>query len=66
MENGMGLDPMKWICKIPGKKGTLWEGGEYSLTMEFSDDYPSKPPRCKKKATEFCFYDLVTQFCLIF
>lgn len=47
MENGMGLDPMKWICKIPGKKGTLWEGGEYSLTMEFSDDYPSKPPRCK-------------------
>lgn len=38
---------MKWLCKIPGKKGTPWEGGEYTLTMEFTDDYPSKPPKCK-------------------
>lgn len=45
-ENGMGQDPMKWLCKIPGKKGTPWEGGEYILTMDFSEDYPSKPPRC--------------------
>eukprot|EP01055_Gregarina_sp_Pseudo9_P002609 Gregarina_sp_Pseudo_9__2608@NODE_2869_length_843_cov_32_023632_g2625_i0_p1_GENE_NODE_2869_length_843_cov_32_023632_g2625_i0NODE_2869_length_843_cov_32_023632_g2625_i0_p1_ORF_typecomplete_len162_score27_88UQ_con/PF00179_26/4_6e42ProkE2_B/PF14461_6/2_8e07_NODE_2869_length_843_cov_32_023632_g2625_i0222707 len=42
-----GVDPLKWICKIPGKKGGLWDGGEYNLTMEFSEDYPSKPPKCK-------------------
>eukprot|EP00002_Diphylleia_rotans_P016187 TRINITY_DN3147_c0_g1_i1.p1 TRINITY_DN3147_c0_g1~~TRINITY_DN3147_c0_g1_i1.p1 ORF type:complete len:164 (-),score=29.37 TRINITY_DN3147_c0_g1_i1:158-649(-) len=40
-------DLMKWECGIPGKDGTPWEGGEYKLTMEFSEDYPSKPPRCR-------------------
>ncbi|CCF72751.1 ubiquitin-conjugating enzyme E2 I [Babesia microti strain RI] len=45
--DGPGQDIMKWICKIPGKKGSIWEGGEYTLTMEFTEDYPSKPPRCK-------------------
>ena len=34
-------------CGIPGKEGTIWEGGVYPLTMEFSGDYPSKPPKCK-------------------
>lgn len=37
----------KWECKIPGKAGSLWEGGVYTLMMEFSDDYPNKPPKCK-------------------
>eukprot|EP01071_Lankesteria_metandrocarpae_P001662 Lankesteria_metandrocarpae@DN1742_c0_g1_i1.p1 len=46
-EDGKGLDPMKWLCKIPGKKGSPWEGGEYVLNVEFSEDYPSKPPKCK-------------------
>ncbi|SBS85309.1 SUMO-conjugating enzyme UBC9, putative (UBC9) [Plasmodium ovale curtisi] len=86
MGDGKGLDIMKWICKIPGKKvcavkgwtqkhthnnnntnsgvlfpvklstfhfrknkslgssslqGGLWEGGEYPLMMEFTEDYPS-------------------------
>lgn len=41
------LDPMKWLCKIPGRKGTPWEGGEYTVVIEFSEDYPSKPPKCK-------------------
>lgn len=36
---------MKWKCYIPGKKGTDWEGGFYPLTMEFTDDYPAKPPK---------------------
>lgn len=36
-----------WECKIPGEKGTPWEGGEYKLTMEFSDEYPNRPPKCK-------------------
>lgn len=26
---------------------TDWEGGFYPLTMHFSEDYPSKPPKCK-------------------
>ena len=26
---------------------TDWEGGFYDLTIFFSDDYPSKPPKCK-------------------
>ena len=36
---------MRWTCGIPGKAGTLWEGGVYPLTIEFSDDYPAKPPK---------------------
>lgn len=27
--------------------GTNWEGGVYPLTMEFTEEYPSKPPKCK-------------------
>ncbi|KAL0377687.1 UNVERIFIED_CONTAM: SUMO-conjugating enzyme SCE1 [Sesamum radiatum] len=38
---------MVWHCTIPGKPGTDWEGGYYPLTMHFSEDYPSKPPKCK-------------------
>jgi len=36
-----------WECAIPGKKGTLWEGGLYKLKMIFKDDYPSTPPKCR-------------------
>ena len=39
---------MKWNCFIPGKKGTDWEGGYFPLSMEFSDDYPAKPPKVQK------------------
>ncbi|TVU31898.1 hypothetical protein EJB05_23603, partial [Eragrostis curvula] len=38
---------MVWNCTIPGKQGTDWEGGYYPLTLNFSEDYPSKPPKCK-------------------
>ena len=37
---------MKWKCKIPGKKGTDWEGGNFQLILHFTDDYPAKPPKC--------------------
>lgn len=36
---------MKWNCHIPGKEGTLWEGGFYPLTMEFTEEYPARPPK---------------------
>lgn len=44
---------MKWSCFIPGKPGTDWEGGFYPLTMEFSDDYPTRPPKCRFPAGFF-------------
>ncbi|KOM45001.1 hypothetical protein LR48_Vigan06g030700 [Vigna angularis] len=28
-------------------RNTDWEGGYFPLTMHFSEDYPSKPPKCK-------------------
>ncbi len=36
---------MKWNCHIPGKANTDWDGGYFPLTMEFSEDYPAKPPK---------------------
>jgi ubiquitin-conjugating enzyme E2 I len=38
---------MVWEAGVPGKPGTDWEGGVYKVTMEFSPEYPSKPPKCK-------------------
>jgi ubiquitin-conjugating enzyme E2 I len=37
----------KWVAGIPGKPSTDWEGGIYTVTMEFSEEYPSRPPKCK-------------------
>lgn len=31
----------------PASMQTDWEGGYYPLTLHFSEDYPSKPPKCK-------------------
>lgn len=41
------MNLMIWEVGIPGKEGTDWEGGLYKVRMEFTDEYPSKPPRCK-------------------
>eukprot|EP00814_Leptocylindrus_danicus_P018074 CAMPEP_0116023260 /NCGR_PEP_ID=MMETSP0321-20121206/11484_1 /TAXON_ID=163516 /ORGANISM="Leptocylindrus danicus var. danicus, Strain B650" /LENGTH=161 /DNA_ID=CAMNT_0003494503 /DNA_START=94 /DNA_END=579 /DNA_ORIENTATION=+ len=40
-------DLMRWDVGIPGKTGTDWEGGVYKVLMEFTEEYPSKPPKCK-------------------
>ena len=45
--NGDGYDLFNWNCKIPGKKGSHWEGGVFNLSMEFFNEYPNKPPKCK-------------------
>eukprot|EP00271_Cylindrocystis_brebissonii_P023539 TRINITY_DN9811_c0_g1_i1.p1 TRINITY_DN9811_c0_g1~~TRINITY_DN9811_c0_g1_i1.p1 ORF type:complete len:161 (-),score=25.12 TRINITY_DN9811_c0_g1_i1:846-1328(-) len=47
------LDLMTWKCIIPGKKDTDWEGGFFPVTILFSEDYPSKPPKCKFPAGFF-------------
>ena len=41
---------MKWKCHIPGKADTDWAGGFYPLTMEFTEDYPTKPPKVCARA----------------
>lgn len=40
------MNLMFWECGIPGKKDTLWEGGLFNINIIFTDDYPSKPPKC--------------------
>ena len=39
------INLMKWRCHVPGKPKTDWEGGYFPLAIEFSEDYPSKPPK---------------------
>ena len=47
---------MNWECAIPGKKGTLWEGGAYKIRMIFKDDYPSSPVNIKIKNFSKIFF----------
>jgi ubiquitin-conjugating enzyme E2 I len=47
-------DIMNWETGIPGKEGTDWESGVFKVSMEFSEDYPSKPPKCKYMRWKFC------------
>lgn len=44
--NGV-VNMMKWECGIPGKPKTDWEGGLYKLAVEFTEDYPSRPPKVR-------------------
>uniref|UniRef100_A0A060T6R5 SUMO-conjugating enzyme UBC9 n=1 Tax=Blastobotrys adeninivorans TaxID=409370 RepID=A0A060T6R5_BLAAD len=41
------LDLMNWEVGIPGKAGTIWENAVYPVTIQFSNEYPSKPPKCR-------------------
>ena len=42
-------DLLNWEVVIPGKDGTIWEHARIPMTMQFSEDYPNKPPVCKFK-----------------
>lgn len=33
-----------WVVSITGAEGTVFAGEKYKLKMEFSKDYPTKPP----------------------
>jgi ubiquitin-conjugating enzyme E2 A len=37
----------RWNAVIFGPDETEWEGGIFKLIMEFSEDYPNKPPKVK-------------------
>lgn len=41
------LNLRKWTAGIPGKAGTNFANAVYPVTIEFSDDYPSKPPKVR-------------------
>ena len=45
-------DVLNWEVVIPGKDGTIWEGARIPMTMQFSEDYPNKPPVCKFKLVQ--------------
>ena len=36
-----------WEAIIFGPEDTIWDGGIFKLALEFSDDYPNKPPKVK-------------------
>lgn len=38
---------MFWEAVIFGPEDTIWEGGVFKLTLEFSEDYPNKSPKVK-------------------
>mmetsp|Transcript_3329 Transcript_3329/g.3844 ORF Transcript_3329/g.3844 Transcript_3329/m.3844 type:complete len:158 (+) Transcript_3329:1-474(+) len=38
---------LHWNAGIPGKKGTIWEGGLFKLKILYPEDYPSSPPKCQ-------------------
>jgi len=38
-------DILKWNAVIFGPDDTPWEGGTFKLTLEFTEDYPNKPPK---------------------
>ena len=38
---------MAWQAVIFGPDDTPWEGGTFQLLMEFTEDYPNKPPAVK-------------------
>lgn len=37
---------MRWTCTVPGREGTIWAPGEYTVKLRFTSDYPTKPPIC--------------------
>jgi len=46
MRNADGsTDLLKWEAGIPGKVGTLWEGGLFRVKILYPDDFPSSPPK---------------------
>ncbi len=37
----------RWNAVIFGPDDTIWEGGVFNMFLEFSEEYPNKPPKVK-------------------
>merc|ERR1719321_1677957 len=44
-DDGQGQNIYRLICGMPGKPGTPWAGATFKVSMDFTDDYPGKPPK---------------------
>eukprot|EP00798_Chlamydomonas_sp_ICE-L_P023995 gene23995-9568_t len=44
---------MMWSAVIFGPEDTSWDGGTFKLSLEFSEEYPNKPPVVKFKSHMF-------------
>ena len=44
---------LMWEAVIFGPEQSAWEGGIFKLLMEFSEEYPSKPPNVIFKTKMF-------------
>ncbi|KAK3022307.1 hypothetical protein RJ639_046165 [Escallonia herrerae] len=44
---GPAMKRVHSIVNLDSWMQTDWEGGYYPLALHFSEDYPSKPPKCK-------------------
>jgi len=43
----VGEDLFKWNLIIDGPDGTPYQGGRFTVNVDFSDNYPFKPPKIK-------------------
>merc|ERR1711982_292163 len=41
----VGDDLQKWRTQITGPEGSPFAGGKFVVSVEFSNDYPFKPPK---------------------
>ena len=44
---------MQWEAIIFGPDDTEWEGGVFRLNVEYTEDYPTKPPKVQFLSTMF-------------
>ena len=44
---GDGDDPKHWTCLMIGPEGTPYSNGYFRLTIDFTEDPPTKPPEIK-------------------
>lgn len=40
------VDFFHWKCEVPGKDGTVWEGGVYPIDIKFPQNFPTEAPLC--------------------
>jgi ubiquitin-conjugating enzyme E2 A len=49
---------MRWNAVILGPEDSIWEGGTFKLTFQFTEDYPNKPPTVRIIPSSFSPHSL--------